>query len=1051
MAFPLDIRTELNLDGAWSDISPDVYVRDPMRVTRGLRDQGSAADPASLTLTLNNKGGKYSPRNAMSPFFGKLGRNTPVRVSVPTPGDHFLQLDGKSAAFVSTPDTAALDIVGDLDIRAEISPNWYGPDNQTLIGKWDVATNQRSYLLQIYSGTLYVRYSTDGTSAGVWTFQTPLPALPDRAAVRATVDVDNGRGGTSVGFYWSTSLDGPWTTIVEGSYDASTSSVFAGTAPLVIGPTDPTGTPDRLPMVGRAYRFEVRNGIGGPVVASPDFRSLAAGTRSFTDTAGRAWSLSGAAEVRDREDRFMGEISTWPLQWTPDDADVWTSITASGVLRRFGQGVKPLDSTLRRRIPSGNPTAYWPMEEERDATRAYSPIPGVQPATLSGVEWASWDTLTSSAPLPRLSQAASLSAAVPTATPGAWQVEFVYNADGKIPPAPGDAAEIIRFASSDGTVRRWRISMQDDFAGIDGFNAAGTKIVSQGVDIGQDVFVNGWVRLRFWAQDSGSGTFDWRINWEDVDGSAYGLTKTVAGTCGSLSAVSATWGSGTEGWGIGHLAVFPEANVGTFNGSDNAYAGESAWTRMRRLAAEEGVSLTRQPGPLPVQDVGFQRQDTLLNLLETAASADGGMLTEDPRRLGLRYRDRSSLYAQDPALTLSYTEPGLGPDLVPVDDDDYVQNDVTVTRDGGSSARAVLESGPLSVQPPPAGIGRYDTAYTLSLASDEQAAPIAYWKLHLGTFDGARYPSVTVMLHKPGAEALITAVLAMREGDKIRLTDLPAWVSNDDVDLIVNGWSEVLDLYRWEVTFTCAPAGPWDTARLNTVVEDFEDDRYAVSLSFAGSKPWARSSTRYQYGRSSLKSGAITNNQTSDAIVTLPPGARSLSFWYRTSSETSGPGFTGDYLAVLVNGTEVLRAQGETPWTMRTLDVSGASTVTFRYRKDNSAASGEDGAWIDHLVIRTGGMPSLRVAASSSFLAEAVNETATSLKVTTSSGPLWVEDPAELPFLIRVSGEVMRVTAVTPVSATSQTFTVTRSVNGVVKALPAGEGVNVATPPVTSL
>jgi hypothetical protein len=944
-----------------------------------------------------------------------------------------------------------------MDVRIEMEGNWHAPKNQWVIGKW--APGQQSWAIYVYQGQVYFRRTTDGTDLSTGSaYAVTLPQLPARAALRMTYDADNGASGNTVTFYWAPSMDSPtWTMIDRPVIMAGTSSVFAGTAPLQIGISDYRATSSawlqRLPMDGRVYRAEVRSGIGGTVVAAPDFRGLADGTTSFTDSTSKVWSLAGRAEIRNREDRFVGEVSSWPLKWSTDDTDAWTSVTASGALRRMGQGVKALDSALRRRIPSGNPIAYWPLEESQDATRAYSPIKGVFPASVSSVEWASVDTLPSSAPLPRLTGTSSLSAPVPAATPGEWQVEFVYNADDNVPVAD---AQVISFSSSDGAIKRWTIEMRLGQAIVSGFTSASATVASrviwQGVTIGADVF-HGWTRLRFWAVNDldGSG-FTWRIAWQDAGGDAGGLTKTYAtGTCGSLSLISADWPAETEGWSVGHITVLPESNSTLFNGSDIAYLGETAWERMRRLSQEEGFSLSRTPGRLDVQPVGYQRRDSLLSLLEAAADAEGGFLTEDIRRIGLHYRDRSSLYMQDPALTLSYTAPGLGPDLEPVDDDSDVVNDVTVARDSGSSARAVQEDGPLSVLPAPDGIGKYDASHTLSLAYDEQTEPIAYWRLHLGTHDGARYPTVSLMLHKPGAEALIPAVLALREGDKIRLTDLPGWVSHDDVDLIVLGWSETLDLYRWDMELNCVPAAPWDTAIVNTIVEDFEDNVYAVDLSFAGSLPWARSSTRYQFGTSSLQSGAITNNQDSDAIVTLPPGAASVSFWYRTSSEPSGSGFTGDYLSVLRDGVEVLRAQGETPWTLTTLDVSATSRLTFRYHKDNSSSAGENAVWIDHLRVSIGRAPGIRAETAGSDLAAAATATATSLTVRTPVGLLWTQDPADMPFLIGIGGEVMRVTAVAPATSTTQTFTVVRSVNGVVKPQASGTVVRLASPSTVSL
>jgi hypothetical protein len=819
--FPLDIRTELQLGGIWTDVSSDVYVRDVKQITRGLRDMASAADPSSFTFTLNNKGGKYSRRNAMSPLYGQLMQNTPVRVSVPGTGDSYLQLDGQEGCTATA--SAGGYTGGDLDVRFEMAGNWYGPMNQWVMGQWGAA-GQQSWGIYMQVGAIGLRRTTggDNNTSGYFYVQY-LPVLPDRAALRVTLDVDNGSGGHTVTFYWAEDITAPngWYLIGHPVTLDGVTSTFVSSSPFQLGITEHrdnvVDSNQRRPPNGRLYRAEIRNGIGGSVIASPDFRALADRAASATDSTGRVWTPSGSAEIRDREDRFMGEIAEWPLEWTTDDADVWTSVHANGIMRRLGQGAKALDSTLRRRIPSGSPVAYWPLEESQNATRAYSPIPGCPPASCTGVQWASMDTLPSSLPLPTLGDTAAFSGNVPAFDGGQWMLEMLYNAGDA---APSTDTEIISLTSPDGYIRRWQITMRLGLAVISGWDVTNTRQVWQGVSVGADVF-HGWNRLRFWAQDDADGSgFSWTISWQDIGGDTGGFTGTVAtGSCGSISVVSGDWTSAnTQGWGVGHIYVLPSINSGLITGSDNAYSGEYATNRFMRLAGEENIELTRTPGPIGSVQVGYQRSDTVMNLFESIATADGGLLTEDPHRLALHYRSRSSMYTQNPALTLSYTDPGLGPDLAPTDDDVNVFNDVTVTRDGGSSARATLDTGPLSTQAPPNGIGKYDTTYTLSLGNDDDTDYLAYWKLHLGTWDGARWPSVSVMFHKPGADALVPAFLDMREGDKIRLTNLPQWVSNDDVDLIVLGWTETLDLYTWTVTFNCVPAGAWDTAVLEHAV-----------------------------------------------------------------------------------------------------------------------------------------------------------------------------------------------------------------------------------------
>ncbi|MFM9815138.1 hypothetical protein ACKI16_42510 [Streptomyces scabiei] len=1043
MAFPhtpLDIRTELQLDGAWTDISGDVYVRDVKAIDHGRRDMGSRTDPGSLTLTLNNRDGKYTTRNPESPLWGLLGPNTPIRVSVP--GDvRYLELTGAETSYASTPDHASLDLTGDIDLRWEGEANWYGPGAVMLIGKWG-ASGDRSYHMRLQDGSLYMQVHY-GSTTFVFTAQ-PLPVLPDRAALRTVLDADNGAGGWSMSHYWAPTIAGPWTQI-ESTFSFTgigPITVHTSTAPLAVSPSHLTVTPPRRPYEGKVYKAEVR-GTAGAVVAAPDFTAQAVGSTGFSDSAGRAWTYSGTARISDRAYRFHGEISTWPKEWVPGGSDVWCSVEASGVLRRYDQGTKALNSTLRRRIPSGSPIAYWHFEEDREASRAYSPIAGVAAAAVTGVEWASLDTLPSSKALPKLSAAATLSAIVPDHDPGGqWQVEFVYNADDTPPVAYTEIASV----STTGTVRRWSLNLRAGAGRVLGYDASGTAVVDQNVALGGDVFHN-WVRLRFYVSEA-AGTVTWGMFFQDPGGDAGGISRTVAGTAGRVNAITANWGAATEGWGFGHLSVLPEAGSSLYTGSDTGYAGETAWQRLSRLASEEGLPMARVPGRLTPERVGPQRPEELLELLHQAADADGGMLIEDRDRLGLVLRERSSMYTQEPKLVLDCTMPGLDDEnLKPAEESDVARNDITVKRAGGSEGRAVQTTGKFAVS----RIGSYDTAPELSLFADTQTEPIAYWLLHLLTYDGARYPKVTVMLHKPGAQTLIPDVLALREGDLIRITNLPSYVEREDLDLIVQGWHEELDLQRWTITFNCSPGGPWRLATTNVIAEGLEDGVYDVTITNGGNLPWTRTSAQAHSGTNSLRSGAISNNQTSDAALVLPAAATSLSFWYRTSSEASGPGFEGDRLLVLVDGVQVLRAQGTTGWTRFTVDVTGKSAVVFRYAKDNSAASGEDAVYIDDLRILVGSHAPAKANTDGSVLAAGVDADDGTLSVNVTAGPRWTTDPHEMPILIAVGGEQMLVTAISGTS-NPQTFTIgARSYNGVTKSHASGAPVALAYPAIASL
>ncbi|GGV80505.1 hypothetical protein [Streptomyces thermoviolaceus] len=1044
---PLDIRTELQIDGVWQRVR--TYERDTVVIETGRPDMAAQTDPGSLQITVDNRNGQYSPRNPMSPLYGKIGRNTRIRLSVPGTTS-YLQLDGDPANYASTPDTAALDITGDLDLRWEGEADWYAPTEQALIGKWGSATSAWAYALTVQNGSLCALFRT--ASAGAWVYHWVLPALPRHAALRATLDADNGTGGRTVRWYWAPSLDGPWTLISEYT-DSGAVTLATTTSPLSIAPTW-TATP----FAGRCYRAEVRNGIDGPVVAAPDFTAQAAGTTSFTDRAGRVWTLSGAAAIRDRADLFVGEVSEWPQKWQPDGSDSWVPLQASGILRRMGQGKKALQSTLRRRVPSGGPLAYWPMEDGATATQAASAIDGGLPLTVSGLTFASDDSMPGSDTLPVLGESSSLRGTVTGAKAGGWHVEMVYKLD-KMPSTEQTMLTVNLKAGTGGVTQ---VLARVSTAGIrvQALDADGTVITQAVYSDASAIaaFTAAWNRLQIFSAVNGDRCY-FIVAWRNVLTNAwyYAYNYFTGGTPGAVTAVRGSWGSDFQGMVIGHLACFdvggtvttqPVPGVNIYEGSDDGFNGETAWTRMRRLATEEGLPLARIPGDLPTEQVGPQRVDTLLNLLQAAADADGGLLLEDRTRPGLLYRERSSMYSQTPKLTLSYNRaPGVAA-LEPVDDDTAVRNDRTVTRAGGSSARAVLTDGPLSVQDPPDGIGQYDDEVTLSLYSDDQTGPIAYWRLHLGTVDGSRYPTVKVLLHK--APGLIPQVLGLTEGDLIRITDLPVWVGFGHVDLLVDGIHHEMGLQHWEATLNCSPAQPWQVGAV-AIVEDFEDTEYAVPITSGGDAPWTRSQAHYNTGTWSLHSGVIGNNQTSDAVVIVPAGATELRFWYYVSSEEAGPGFEGDRLLVLVDGVQVLRAQGSVFWTQAAIDVTGASTVTFRYAKDNSSAVGEDGAWIDDLEFLTSSPT--RIDTDGTILDGDVGPADTTLRIGVTADTPWItadEDPGAFPFDILVGGERMTVTAITGTTSL-QTFIVVRAVNGVTKAHAAGQPVQLADPAIAAL
>jgi hypothetical protein len=190
-------------------------------------------------------------------------------------------------------------------------------------------------------------------------------------------------------------------------------------------------------------------------------------------------------------------------------------------------------------------------------------------------------------------------------------------------------------------------------------------------------------------------------------------------------------------------------------------------------------------------------------------------------QVGLGYRTRVSMLNQSPALTLSYPGAQLTDVPVPVDDDSYTRNDVTVSQLNGSSARAQQLTGPLNVQNPPAGVGRYDTSPTVNVYDPTTIGDQAGWRLHLGTADEPRYPTLAVQLAHSSFTSSTTlriAALGVGMGDRIAVTGLPSWLPPGDLSQLAVGSSETIDQFTHQITWNGAPEAPYRIALLDDVV-----------------------------------------------------------------------------------------------------------------------------------------------------------------------------------------------------------------------------------------
>lgn len=203
--------------------------------------------------------------------------------------DVALFLDG-TAGFFYTLDATPIDITGDIDIRALISPaDWSPPVQGTIVAKAAVAGEFSYRMALLTTGRLEFAWGTTGVNLFAVSSSVATGFINGSTHwVRATRVV-----GGVVSFY--TSEDGNTWLPLGTSSAAGADTMFSGTGQLMAGASLFYGAAELFD--GFIWRVEVRNGVNGPRVAAPYFDDQVLGTLAFTDVTGRLWTQSGSAAI----------------------------------------------------------------------------------------------------------------------------------------------------------------------------------------------------------------------------------------------------------------------------------------------------------------------------------------------------------------------------------------------------------------------------------------------------------------------------------------------------------------------------------------------------------------------------------------------------------------------------------------------------------------------------------------------------------------------------------------------------------------------------------
>lgn len=826
---PLDLKCQLNLGGTWTDISQYAYQRDgnspPVAITRGRPDETSTANPATCTWQLNNRDGRFSPRNPLSPYFGSLGRNTPVRWSVPAATAYLrLEEDNFDRAFVQPNGT--LNIAGSIEMRMALRlTDWR---SCVLAGKWDGGA---CWLLQLNdNGTLTFNWYDASVVSRSVTSALAVPFTAGDFALRVTMDAATG----SVSFYTSGTIDGTYTQLgptASGTGGAAT-SIQAAASPLVLFYSFAIGGGSQA--FGRIYEFRLYNGIGGTVAADGIFSAQVPGITSWTDSAGNLWQIAGGAVISDRDYRFHGELSSLPPRWDVTGTDHWVPVQAGGPLRRLSQASNNAMSPMKRAISllSGSfaPVAYWPMEDAVGATQFGSAI-GPYPMTFTSPApgLASDSSFIASGPLPSLNGSILQGQVQPYTGTGTWVVRFLL----KLSP-PAAAAVLLRIVCSPDAACPVVYVLADNTGGmaLEGFSPGGSVAFNTGFF---NMGANGTpVMVSVEAQPSGGGNVQYSlVTVAPGQSSGFDINATVSGSAGTVILAQPDISGAFTGTVFGHLYVQTAWETLFALGAPlNAWTGELAATRYARLAVENGYRTRILGSPAYSAAMGAQGQATLDALLKQCEQADLGQQFEVRQYLALGYRTLASMLNQAPALTLDYTASKPGgvsgsaddSGLDPTYDDQLTSNDWTVTRgaasgsQGGTWQYQLNDGSAMSISDPPAGAGDYAKTATASVEYDAQLPDMAGWLVHTGTVDDERWPSVPVNLARTAMAPLQAACLALEIGDHVQVTGLPNVILYDPVKQLAFGMKESFGGLHWTQEYNCVPEVPYEVVVLDDPV-----------------------------------------------------------------------------------------------------------------------------------------------------------------------------------------------------------------------------------------
>lgn len=753
-------------------------------ITAGRDDEASKVEAGSLTAVMDDRDGRLSPRNVLGQWYGTLRRGTPIQVRWPRTTDTFTRTT--SNGFGTNDD----------------GYTWLGGSQSVM------STDGTRAVIQLPSNNAsYQRLIGAGSPdcEVVWSFSVPVMptgnSLVAGAVLRYSDQSNNVRlhvelsPAGSVGVKIARTLNGAASTLVDtiAVTTAGINTAIWGKARAVgayVMVKTWVGTRGDEPDEWHASAVE--GDLPGSQAGLYPWRfNTNAGTYTFYvdnfELTNILWSGS-IPELSPRWPDKSGADSTMPL-------------AGAGILRLLNAGKGIVQSPLRWQLgPLKYASMYLPLEDASGSTSAGSGISWGRAGVVVEGTFASDDTLPGSDACLVLDSIENSYVSVTGVYPPSMNILAANGFAAMILfkcPAVVTAERVLMEIRTVGTVTRWVVYVNGSGYGFRGYDDSGALLADNAANYGSGI-PTAWTAIQLEATESG-GTVTSTLIWHGVGLTDYlFISDTHSGVCRRITSMTAR--CAVDGMALAHLWGGDDALPfvdNTFSLVSNGYIGEAAGDRIARLCAEAGLPAVVAAGE--TEPMGAQKPAKLLDLLRECEDADLGVLYERGSFLG--YLPRRARYHPPASLVLDWAAGHLDEPPEPTDDDQRLFNRWTVTRTGGSYAVAE-DADSIDAE------GPRDNEHEANIASDDRLPDFATWLLSLTTLDELRWPRIQINL--VAHPELIPDWLECTIGSRVTIANPPSQILGSSIDLVIEGWTQTINVNRWTVELTCSPAKIWN-------------------------------------------------------------------------------------------------------------------------------------------------------------------------------------------------------------------------------------------------